>query len=83
MTSATLLNNPKLVRFVDGEIASHQKALLRLSKIRYVGDESDRDCVTHEQAFNRGCLKAFQLVRERLDVTYPVLIQFTGGKNRK
>ena len=76
------MTNLQLLKFIYQEECRYKNELLKLSRKRYCGDESDRDDVTHELAFNRGCLKAFQLVRERLDVTYPVLIQFTGGKRK-
>jgi hypothetical protein len=69
-----------LLKFIHREEARYRKQLLKLSKIRYVGDESDRDCVTHEQAFNRGILYALGAVRDRMGGTYPVLVQFLPPK---
>jgi hypothetical protein len=69
-----------LLKFICREEARYKKHLLKLAKIRYVGDESDRDDVTHEQAFNRGVLYALSTVRDRIGGRYPVLVQFLPPK---
>jgi hypothetical protein len=67
-----------ILKFINREEARYKKQLQGLSKIRYCGDESDRDCVTHEQAFNRGILYALGAVRDRLKGSYPILVQYIG-----
>jgi len=69
-----------LLKFIHREEARYKKHLLKLAKIRYCGDSSDRDDVTHEQAFNRGVLYGLGAVRDRIGGTYPVLVQFLPPK---
>ena len=69
-----------LLKFIHREEARYKKHLLKLAKIRYCGDSSDRDDVTHEQAFNRGVLYALSAVRDRMGGRYPVLVQFLPPK---
>ena len=75
MTKLDLLT---LLKFINKEQARFRSAQARLAKRRYCVDESDRDDVTHEQAFNRGALWALGAVRDNLqDVPFnPVVVQY-------
>lgn len=72
----------ELLKFIHREEARYKKQLLKLCKVRYCGDDDDRDDVTHDQAFNRGVLYGLGAVRDRLDGTYPVLVQYIGEKSK-
>lgn len=69
-----------LLKFIHREECRYKNELLKLSRKRYCGDESDRDDVTHDQAFNRGVLYALGTVRDRMGGRYPVLVQFLPPK---
>jgi len=68
----------KLLKFISREQERFKSAQAKLAKRRYCGDSSDRDDVTHEQAFNRGVLWALGAVRDNLqDVPFdPVVVQY-------
>lgn len=72
------MTNLQLIKFINKEQARFKSAQDKLHKRRYCGDESDRDDVTHELAFNRGVLWALGAVRDNLqDVPFnPVVVQF-------
>jgi hypothetical protein len=78
------MTNLQLLKFIYQEECRYKNELLKLSRKRYCGDESDRDDVTHDQAFNRGVLYALGTVRDRLNGNYPVLVQYLPpGKKKK
>jgi hypothetical protein len=77
-TAQASRSNLAILKFINREEARYKKQLLALCKVRYCGDSSDRDDVTHEQAFNRGVLYGLGAVRDRLKGSYPVLVQYTG-----
>ena len=72
------MTNLQILKFINKEQARFKSAQAKLAKRRYCGDESDRDDVTHELAFNRGVLWALGAVRDNLqDVPFnPVVVQF-------
>ena len=72
------MTNLQILKFINKEQARFKGAQDKLHKRRYCGDESDRDDVTHELAFNRGVLWALGAVRDNLqDVPFnPVVVQF-------